>query len=348
MPEEFCLPAKKTATARRLSLPKLRVGGIAVIFALGALPVFWPIGTLADTSTLDSKRHYWATSLTRTVDGNILQGLREAVARGEVGWLDVEPKFPVPLKVSGVNLIFYHVGGNCYIGSDCDRFPTSQPTGDRWGDEERTIDLNDAQARKIVVADLVKMVQRADQLAPKGATVGAHVDNIHNLDAEGLARIFNEYLEAVEAAKQRNLISKARAVGYVAKNNPEAFQKALEQKLLHVMPLYQINENAVLSQDGSLDGSSRVAQQIGRRFGIPVFLKTFGTDVAHTIEKGGRQLKVYASQEMTRQMAQLPNISGAAWSPDEARYQPTLFAQGAPVRYAALAYGNRAGKQPAN
>jgi hypothetical protein len=35
---------------------------------------------------------------------------------------------------------------------------------------------------------------------------------------------------------------------------------------------------------------------------------------------------------MTRRMAEMPNVAGAAWSSDEAHYQPTLFAQGAAVR----------------
>ena len=35
-----------------------------------------------------------------------------------------------------------------------------------------------------------------------------------------------------------------REVGYIAKNNPDAFKQALEDGLLDAMPLYQINENA--------------------------------------------------------------------------------------------------------
>ena len=247
---------------------------------IGALFVFWLMGP-----TGESKRQYWATSLSPTVDKGLLQGLREAVARGEVGWLDVDPKFPVPAMTPGINLILYHVGGNCYIGADCDRFPSSEPTGDRWGDKERTIDLNDPQTRKIVVADLIGIVRQGDELAPMGSIVGVHLDNVHRLDADGLARMFNDYLQAVEAARHQGLISRTRAVGYIAKNNPEAFREALDQRLLAAAPLYQINENATLSRDGVLDDDLRVAQQTGRRYGIPVFLKTFGTDVAYTIEQ---------------------------------------------------------------
>jgi len=72
-----------------------------------------------------------------------------------------------------------------------------------------------------------------------------------------------------------------------------------------------------LSRDGTLDGDSRIAQKIGRRYGIPVFLKTFGTDVAYAIEQSGSRVNVYVSQDMTRRMAQMPNVSGAAWSPDD-------------------------------
>jgi hypothetical protein len=128
-------------------------------------------------------------------------------------------------------------------------------------------------------------------------------------------------------------------IGYIAKNNPDAFREALDHRLLAAAPLYQINENATLSRDGMLDDDSRVAQQTGRRYGIPVFLKTFGTDVAYTIEQN--QVTVHVSQEMTRRMAQLPYIFGAAWSPDEARYQPTLFGQGSPVRPVRFPYPSR-------
>jgi hypothetical protein len=121
-------------------------------------------------------------------------------------------------------------------------------------------------------------------------------------------------------------------VGYIAKNNPEGFKKAVDGKLLRTLPLYQINENAKLDQNGALDKSSQVAQEIGRRYNIPVFLKTFGTDVAYTTQQDGKAVEVFVSEEMTRQMATKPYISGAAWSADEARYQPTLFAQGAAVK----------------
>ncbi len=299
---------------------------LALGFLLGTLPVFWSGGAFAQ-----AKKHYWATSLSGTVDSNILQGLQDAVARGEQGWLDVSRRASDAARAPGINLILYHVGGNCRIGNDCSRFPATQPTRDGWSDSERAVDLTDPQVRTIVVADLLRIVQNADQIAPPGATVGVHLDNVHRLDADGLAKIFNEYLHAVEAARQQGLISKGRAVGYIAKNNPAAFARALEERSLEALPLYQINENATLSPDGALDRASRIAQQNGRRYGIPVFLKTFGTDVAHTVDQTGAPTRVYVSPEMTRQMAQLPDISGAAWSPDERRYQPTLFAQGAAV-----------------
>jgi hypothetical protein len=315
----------------------LCIVAIALIagLAFGALLLSQPMGASGE-----SKKHYWATSLSSTVDGSLLQGLQDAVARGEVGWLDVDPKFPVPVTAPGINLIFYHVGGNCYIGSDCERFPASEPTGDRWGNTERKLDLNDPATRNIVVADLLAIVQRADELAAAGTTVGVHLDNVHRLEADGLARIFNSYLQAVEAARQQSLVSRMRTIGYIAKNNPEAFKEALDRRLLQAPPLYQINENAILSRNGALDDSSRVAQQIGRRYGIPVFLKTFGTDVAYLTGQDGNQISVHVSEEMTVRMAQMSDVSGAAWSVDEARYRPTLFAQGAPVRQVRFPYGS--------
>jgi hypothetical protein len=300
------------------------IGALAVCVALvagacGALPA----------AAQEMKKQYWATSLARTVDDALLHGLDEAVARGEIGWLDVEPKYPIPRLRRGVNLILYHVGGNCYIGDDCDRFPDSEPTGDRWGGNERSLDLEDEDVREIVVDDLVGLVRKADKIAPAGAAVGVHLDNVHKLRADGLADLFNEYLAAVEKARQEGLISKDRKVGYVAKNNAAQFQRALNEKLIVTPPLYQIQENAELDQDGNLDFRARTAAETGRRCNIPVFLKTFGSDVAYT-GPDGREVKV--SRAMAEQMAQMPNVSGVAWSRDEGSYRPTFFAQGSPVR----------------
>jgi hypothetical protein len=282
------------------------------------------------------KKQYWATSLSGAVQANLLQGLHAAVARGEVGWLDVDPQHALPEDLRGINLVFYHVGGNCYIDSDCDRFPSSEDTNDQWSKTERAIDLDDSATRKIVIDDLVSLMQLADHLAPKSSVIGIHVDNVHRLTAEGLAELFNEYLRAIEVAKLSGRISKNRIVGYVAKNNPSGFMQALDQRLLRAAPLYQINENARLHEDGSLNGASRVAQEIGSRYGIPVFLKTFGSDIAYKIEEDGASHDLFVSPDMTARMADLAAIAGAAWSSDERRYHPTLFFQGAavgPVRY---------------
>jgi len=320
-------------TGKRMSWKAIRYS--RNIFAIGL------IGTLAIELLLISpvkggpesaKKQYWATSLSAIVDEAILAGLREAVARGEVGWLDVDLNYPTPPLEPGINLILYHVGGNCYIGSDCRRFPSSKPTGDRWDDAERMIDLEDPAARKIVIADLVKIVEQGDRIAPDGSIVGVHVDNVHMLGAAGLATVFNEFLLEVETARQQGRISKTRRVGYVAKNNPRGFREALDQKLLDAPPLYLINENARLNQNGILNSASRTAQEIGRRCDIPIFLKTFGSDVAFTIEQNGIDRDVPVSKEMARQMAQMPNISGVAWSVDESSYHPILFVQGSPVQ----------------
>jgi hypothetical protein len=298
----------------------------------GALAFGLPLTSVVNGAPVSVKKQYWATSLSGIVDETIFAGLREAVARGEIGWLDIDLNYPIPPLEPGINLILYHVGGNCYIGSDCRRFPSSKPTGDRWDDAERMIDLDDPTARKIVVADLVKMVEQGDRIAPDGSIVGIHLDNVHRLSAAGLATVFNEFLMGVETARQQGRISKTRKVGYVAKNHPRAFGEALDQKLLDALPLYLINENARLNQDGVLNGASRVAQEIGRRCNVPVFLMTFGSDVAFTIEQNGKDRDVAVSKEMARQMAQMPNISGVAWSVDESSYHPTLFVQGSPVR----------------
>jgi hypothetical protein len=321
---------------------KAGIGRIAVIagaLAIGVVSVYSLTGAAQEL-----RKQYWATSLTGSVDDGLLQGLYEAVARGEVGWLDVDPKNPIPRLAPGINLILYHVGGNCYIGSDCDRFPTSEPTGDRWGDTERVIDLDDPAARKIVIDDLVAIVKQGDKVAPVGSIVGVHLDNVHRVSAQGLADVFNDFLKAAEAARRQGLISKSRVIGYVAKNNPGAFKQALDQKLLDAPPLYQINENAKLSQDGMLDGESRLAQQIGRHYCLPVFLKTLGSGVGYTVEQDDDTVDVFVSEDMVRRMAQMPNISGVAWSADEGRYHPTIFVQGSPVPQAPLQLGQCRGE----
>jgi hypothetical protein len=101
----------------------------------------------------------------------------------------------------------------------------------------------------------------------------------------------------------------------VAKNNPQAFREALEQNWLDAPPLYQINENARLDRDGVLDPESRIAQQVGKRCRIPVFLKTFGSDIAHTIEENGEQPNVFVTKEMSEEMAQMPDVSGVGSQP---------------------------------
>ena len=314
-----------------------RIGTFAALAVCGALA----IGTLyaLPGEAQELKKQYWATSLSRSVDDVVLQGLYKAVARGEVGWLDIDPEYLIlPLR-PGINLILYHVGGNCYIGDDCDRFPDSQSTGDRWGSTERVVDLGDPEVRRIVVEDLVAIVRRGDEIAPEGAIVGVHLDNVHRLDAQGLADIFNEFLSAVEVARRQGGISKGRKIGYVAKNSPSRFKQALDEHLLTALPLYQINENARLDADGVLDRQSQTAADIGRRCRIPVFLKTFGSDVA--FKNGRDDTTVYVTQSMARQMGQAPDISGVAWSADESRYRPTLFVQGWPLRQAPFGSANR-------
>jgi hypothetical protein len=279
----------------------------------------------------EAKQQYWATSLSDGVDPALLRGLQDSVARGQVGWLDVNPDSPVPPVTEGMNLILYHVGGNCYIGTDCARFSASTELEGRWAEEEREVDLTDPAVRKIVVADMVNIVKDADQLAPSGSIVGVHLDNVHRLEAAALAALFNDYLQAVEVARREGRISKGRTVGYVAKNNPEGFKEALDKGLLRTKPLYLINENALLGEKNEFDESTGIAQALGRGHNVPVFLMTFGTDIAYTTEQAGKSVDVHVSQDMVRRMAQKPDITGVAWSADEQRYQPTLFVQGAPI-----------------
>ena len=321
-------PCRRSSAARTM-----RAGSAAAPRAqrgLRAASRFSPPATPACTVG-EAKKEYWATSLSDGVDRTLLQGLDAAVARGEVGWLDVNPDSGAPAVTEGTNLILYHVGGNCYIGSDCDRFASSKALEGRWADEEREIDLDNPDVRKIVVADMVNLTKQADHWAPSGATVGVHLDNVHRLEADALGRLFNAYLQAVETAKQDGQISKSRTVGYVAKNNPEGFKEALDKRLLKTAPLYLINENALLGEKGEFDESTGIAQALGRNHNVPVFLMTFGSDIAYTIQRDGKSTDVHVSQDMARQMAKKPNITGVAWSPDESRYQPTLFVQGAPI-----------------
>jgi hypothetical protein len=65
---------------------KFRIGMIAVVagaLVIGAL--------LYSMFGLKLQKQYWATSLTNSVNNGILRGLYEAVDRGEIGWLDVDP-----------------------------------------------------------------------------------------------------------------------------------------------------------------------------------------------------------------------------------------------------------------
>jgi hypothetical protein len=295
---------------------------------------------VAPTIAADNlKKHYWATSLSGRVDPALLKQLRAAVRRGETGWLDIDPKLARPVRERGINLVLYHVGGNCYIEADCQRFPSAVTTGTRWDVNERAINLEDARVRQIVVADLLAMVQNADKLMPARSTIGVHVDNVHGLDEGGIAALINDYLEGIDIIKREGLLSQHRAVGYIAKNNPAAFKCALDRRLIETRPLYQIVENARLDASGALDPQSQIAQEFGQQYGIPVFLKTFGSDLAYRTVRDGQIVDVYVSPEMTERMAQMPHIAGAAWSADEGNYHPTLFAQGSPVRETPLLVG---------
>jgi hypothetical protein len=57
-----------------------------------------------------------------------------------------------------------------------------------------------------------------------------------------------------------------------------------------------------------LDSQSRLAQQIGRQYCIPVVLMTFGSDVAYVIKQNGYNEDVYVLEDMARRMAHMPDI----------------------------------------
>lgn len=71
-------------------------------------------------------------------------------------------------------------------------------------------------------------------------------------------------------------------------------------------------ERKIARQDGTFDHDSRTAQQIGREYCIPVFLKTYGSDVTYATEADG--------DKVARRM------SFRAFSEDPARtVEPALF-----------------------
>ena len=49
--------------------------------------------------------------------------------------------------------------------------------------------------------------------------------------------------------------------------------------------------------DGTLDRASRIVQQIRRQYCIPVFVKTFGSDVACATEQDGDEVRVFVVEE---------------------------------------------------
>jgi len=70
-----------------------------------------------------------------------------------------------------------------------------------------------------------------------------------------------------------------------------------------------------------------LAQEIGRQYCIPVFLKTFGSDEHYDRGKSDDQQTVYVSEDMTRRMAQLPTFPGWPGRSTKA-VSPTIFRAG--------------------
>ena len=137
-------------------------GGLAGTLAVGALLVLWP----ADPAG-EPKYQYWATSLAGAVDDGLLRGLYQAVARGEVGWLDVDPKHPLPRldardQCDPLSCRWKLLHRQRLRPISCFR----ADRGSMGRHRSASIDLNDPATRKIVIEDLVAIVQQADGSTP--------------------------------------------------------------------------------------------------------------------------------------------------------------------------------------
>jgi len=74
----YCIRMVAAARQRKIAIV------LVCALAIGVTVTVWP------GSGGDAKKQYWATSLSRTVEADLLQGLQAALARGETGWLDVD------------------------------------------------------------------------------------------------------------------------------------------------------------------------------------------------------------------------------------------------------------------
>jgi len=93
-----------------------------------------------------------------------------------------------------------------------------------------------------------------------------------------------------------------------------------------------------LSDDGVLNSASRLAQEIGRQYCIPVFLKTFGSDEAYTIgQDDDQQTVLRIGGYDAADGAASRNISGVAWSIDEAVITRRFSCRDRPVHKPAAA-----------
>ena len=284
------------------------------------------------------KKQYWATSLARTVDDEVLAGLYEAVARGEVGWLDVDPKFPIPRLTRGINLILYHVGGNCYIGDDCARFPASRPTGDRWGGSERSLDLTDPAVRKVLIEDLVAIVRRGDDIAPEGSIVGIHLDNVHKLDAQGLADMFNEFLAAVEVAREQGRISEDPQGRLHREEYSQPLQPGDRRRPAQRAAALSDQRECPPEREGGPRpalADRRRARAALQHPGVPQDVR-----IGCRVRAGWRRSAVSRKRWRGRWRS-FRTSRASPGRPMKSSYRPTLFAQGAPVRDVPFGSANR-------
>jgi hypothetical protein len=98
--------------------PPRNAGGVVAAVLSGALLLI-----AVSTAAGELKYQYWATSLSGEVDRALLRGLYQAVNRGEIGWLDVDPQNPMPRLRRTINLVLYHVGGTATSAAIASAFP---------------------------------------------------------------------------------------------------------------------------------------------------------------------------------------------------------------------------------
>jgi len=155
------LDARRKAGARQFAR-KSASALVGVALAIGRV-----VDASADSAAAEPKKQYWARACPARWTTRFCRVSMTPSRMARSAGLESIPDCRSPLK-AGINLlILYHVGGNCYDGADCDRFPSSEATGDSLG-QGALIHLEDPATRTIVVDDLVARCSKGDELAPEG------------------------------------------------------------------------------------------------------------------------------------------------------------------------------------